>query len=384
MASYEHAWTVIEVNGEPWEVSRDAVRVGGVRINPTPVQAEKLTLELGGVWPLPVEVIDARWEAADLKNRFHCQKLWEGENDGPLHSRLIDQDITAHGSVPRIVGNPGKCWGKRRPGGTYDLYGVFAPAAEATLYRGTLLCWGLPVYESESDETDDLIAQRSSDSSHRRGHHDYMTTLTLGRPLGSPDTLPAPPVLWHEGMDLPSLTLGQRCCGWLGAQFHLAPREIPGPEHEPLILSYSEHCRRGGRLLGVTAGGLPIWDGGSPLALRTDDSASPWCAALASATELCALLPGETPPHSLRVSVRELVEDARLAQTLRPAHWQPTPGALAILGRSGYSPMIGGPGHTRCMIQLDGERYFGCGGNEADTISIGWHPRSAVLAWVAR
>ena len=198
------------------------------------------------------------------------------------------------------------------------------------------------------------------------------------------DLRPTQPISWHDGVDLGTLTLGQRCCLWLGYQFGLGPREILGSEHEPIILSYSEHCRRGGRLLGVTADGLPIWAGGSKLELQTDDSDSPWCAALGSATLLHGLLPGDLPPHGLRVSVRELVEDARLADSLRPSSWVPEPGSLAILGRAGHNPLNGGPGHTRCMIQLDGEMYLGLGGNEDDTISCGWHPTADVLAWIAR
>lgn len=185
----EHEWTTIEVGDETWKVSRDALRVDGVRINPTFREALEWAKRFGAQMP-PPRVLDARWREADLKNRFHCQKLWEGENDGALHSRLIDEDIAAHGSAPRIVGNPGKPWTKKRADGVCELYGIYGPRDKATTYRGTLMCWGLPVYESESGETSDYIAQRSSDSSHNDEHGDYMTVLLLAIRLSAPETAP--------------------------------------------------------------------------------------------------------------------------------------------------------------------------------------------------
>jgi len=205
--------------------------------------------------------------------------------------------------------------------------------------------------------------------------------------------LPEPPA-WHDGADLEALTLGERCCMWLGYQYGLDPREIAGPTHNEIIRSYSRHCRRGGRFMGVRDDGMPRWEGGFSVALPTDDRDSPWCAALASETVRAALLPGENPPHGLRVSVRELVEDARTAGTLRPLSWDPTPGSLAICARwvtrGGTrvlsDPLRGGQGHVRCVIQLDGERYAGLGGNEGDRITWAWYSRGDELlrAWIER
>jgi hypothetical protein len=182
------------------------------------------------------------------------------------------------------------------------------------------------------------------------------------------------------------MTLAERCCMWLGHSLGLEPREIPGPEHNPLILSYSKHCRRGGTFVGVRDDGMPIWEGGSRLELQTDDSDSPWCAALASATLRAALLPNEMPPHGLRVSVRELVEDAREAGTLRPVDWTPTFGSLAICARAGQNPLHGGSGHVRCVVGVEGPRYLGIGGNEDDTIKCAWHSLLAteVVGWIER
>jgi len=204
-----------------------------------------------------------------------------------------------------------------------------------------------------------------------------------------PDTLPSPVPSWDEGiLDVSDLSIGERCCAWLGYQFGLDPREIPGSHHEPLILSYSKHCRRGGVFLGINDDGAPQWLHGTPLPLWADEMA--WCAALQSAA-LCAVLrPGETPPHGLRVSVRELVEDAHKAGTLRPVGWTPTPGSIAILARrvagTLRDPLRGGNGHTRCVLQIDGDRYLAIGGNEANAVGCGWHKwRNDLLrGWVER
>jgi len=203
---------------------------------------------------------------------------------------------------------------------------------------------------------------------------------------GPPDTEPAP--TWHDGLDVASLSVGERCCAWLGFQFGLDPREIAGPEHEPMILSYSKHCRRGGRFMGVRPDGMPRWEGGTPLPLWTDEMA--WCAALQSAALLAVLRDGETPAHGLRVSVRELVEDARAAGTLRQTSWEPAPGSVAVyarmVGGALRDPLRGGNGHVRGVVQVDGERYLGIGGNERDAIRLGWHPRADPLlrGWIER
>jgi hypothetical protein len=223
--------------------------------------------------------------------------------------------------------------------------------------------------------------------------------LVVPHLTGRADTDPAPAPS-SEATPVPrsgELSLGLRALAWLGVEAVAGVREVPGPRHDPRILSYSRHCRRGGTFLGVewvrldgspaapddNAMTAPRWSGGSPLPLARDED--PWCAALASAALLGAILPGETPPHGLRVSVRELVEDARGTGALRLAGsgYDPRPGDLAIMGRAGADPLRGGTGHVHRMVQLDGARYLAIGGNEGDAVAVAWHPRAAVLAWVA-
>jgi hypothetical protein len=192
------------------------------------------------------------------------------------------------------------------------------------------------------------------------------------------------PVVDPDWLD--TLTLGERTLYWIGGELAADPREIPGPKHDMRILSYSKHCRRGGTFGGVSAPGVPVWAGGTPLPLPRDEDA--WCAAAASASLLGALKPGEKPPHGLRVSVRELVEDARAGGTLRGADYEPQPGDLAIYARAGGDPMKGGTGHVRMVVgaQPGAAEYLGVGGNEGNKWTWARHPMRppSWRAWVAR
>jgi hypothetical protein len=208
----------------------------------------------------------------------------------------------------------------------------------------------------------------------------------------APDAAPTDDVAsieWDSG--LPDVRLGLRALGWLGFETQVDPRELPGPKHEPRILEYSKHCRRGGELVGVTALGVPIWRGGAPLPLGADED--PWCAALASATLLAAMQVGDRPPHGLRVSVRELVEDARAADTLELAQdpvsgewYLPRPGDLGIDARDGGDPLLGGKGHVWRVLFVDeaGDRVLGIGGNEENRIRLEWRQLRAPerRAWI--
>jgi len=64
----------------------------------------------------------------------------------------------------------------------------------------------------------------------------------------------------------------------------------------------------------------------------------------------------------------------------------PRPGDLAIEARAGGDPLLGGVGHVRCVVGVDGDRYLGVGGNEGNRWVYAYHPlRSSVWrAWIAR
>lgn len=210
------------------------------------------------------------------------------------------------------------------------------------------------------------------------------------RPEDLEDRIPDEGPIWRDR----SLSVGLRMCGWLGAQFGMKVREIPGARHDPRILAYSRHCARGGRFLGVRDDGMPIWSDGA-IRLRLYRDEDPWCAATASECLRVSLYPDEPPPHGLRVAVRELVEDAGgslipsrpgWSKAWRDIGYDPKPGDLAIYRRAGESPRRGGRGHVRTVIQRKGNRYLGIGGNEGNRVAMAWHPiaNPRLEGWIAR
>lgn len=196
------------------------------------------------------------------------------------------------------------------------------------------------------------------------------------------DTDPAPAPGWADALP-DGARLGLRCLAWLGYQAGLGVRELPGDRHDPRILAYSRECRRGGTFLGVGATGAPIWHGGSPLPLGRDEDA--WCSALASATLLGAMRVGDAPPHGLRVSVRELVEDARGTGAWRGLDYVPRPGDLGIDARAGGDPTRGGTGHVWRVAQVEDGLALGIGGNEGNAIGVSWRALRATerRGWIA-
>lgn len=183
--------------------------------------------------------------------------------------------------------------------------------------------------------------------------------------------------------------IGLRNLEWLGLQLVLDPREIIGPEHNGLILSYSEHCRRGGVFHGVGPEGQPLWTGGQRLPAPADEWA--WCAIGQSGALMANLRQGEQPPYAPRVSVREFVEDARASGRLHLAGtgYEPRPGDLVVSGRNGQSPLSGGLGHIEALVALldDGQLSL-IGGNEDGNVEHGgrWRhqvePASKALAFI--
>ncbi len=349
-------------------------------------------------FPVPAgEVRSGRWRGIPVRRSVSGDPQWLIQLDHEAHGagRNTDDDpepeIGGHGDYSQLVALGRRAWvdGHDAPLGAVYMGLHGSDLARLVSHEGALPADrlpGVPLLALSGPQTG-----RLDPTPNGAGEVMIPPDSEPGAEQSSvssipPDTEPGSRAPWHAELDLTATPLGHRLVVWLGYQFGLAPREIPGPEHDPTILSYSAHCRRGGRFLGVRPGGEPIWEGGTPLPLPGDDSPWHWCAATQSEALRACLLPGETPPHGLRVSVRELVEDARVAGTLRPKHWLPTPGSLAILARGGSNPLHGGPGHVRGVVEVDGEQYLGIGGNEGDTVRMGWHDLDAadLVAWVER
>lgn len=397
----QHEWTRVRVGDRTILMSRDAVKdETGRRINPTRPEALEIARQLGGRLPTPEE-LDARFEQAEIKNPFRSQDLWKARggkpadrlhDDGALASRLVDQDVAAAGGVG-TVGNPGKaCWTAMpeeavRRGAARELYGGHVPrerVSAASWSKSGYAGDGHMVWPSESIATDAWVIQRSKDSSHDDHHRDYATVCILSKDIEddretdpAPDTEPEP---FDVRTDWAELSVGKRLVVWLGQEWGQPGGvvEIPGPEHNPRILSYSQHCRRGGVFAGLHADLSPRWEPdehgqrGVSLSLWSDELS--WCAATVSGGLMACLRPGEPPPFGPRVSVRELVEDARRAGTFRGTDYEPQPGDLQILARWVYrggqrvlaDPTKGDNGHVRLFVRpINDRRGWFFGGNES-------------------
>ena len=276
----QHSWVLIKVddgNGAevPILVSRDAVKVDGVRRRLTYAEAEVMAYQLGGRLISCAE-LDARYEQADLKNKPHTQKLHKGEDDSELHSRLIDGDIEAHGSCPNIVGCAGKHWVQREPGspdGQAPLYGWHVDSHHKS--------WlGIKLHGAHSGETLARVIQPYSPTAHSvqdpatkqwrpDGHSDYSMTgvfacddvglerVTKPEPVdvvelvsdAPPDTLPAPASSDVGWDDLVDDTITAR--NW---------RKVESREIDLIVLHSTENKIRVGRKQARSVGG---WFGGA-------------------------------------------------------------------------------------------------------------------------
>jgi hypothetical protein len=335
----------------------DEIRVDGLAICVSYRTAKKAAQAMGARLPTYEEAV-AMFRAAR-----HVEPRKVTRREGPMAYQTSASDLAiqlhseAVDDLPdELVDNRGKLWLAGAPNGRARNFGWVDPAAPYRLAPG-------------------LRGWQSPGTRHTDGHVDCSQTLRVVRDVRANTEWP-----WDDA----TLALGERLLAWLGHQFGLDPREIPGDQHEPLILGYSEHCRRGGTFLGVDAYGEPRWDGGAPLPLWTDELA--WCAAYQSAALHAALLPGEEPPHGLRVSVRELVEDARKAGTLESPGYEPRPGDLGVYARAGEDPLLAGRGHTQAVVQHDGDRVLTIGGNEQNRIQVQWEPlrRESLRGWIVR
>lgn len=176
MTDYEHEFTPIVVNGVAVEVSRDALKVGGVRVNLTYDQALEWAVLLGGELPT-CAVLDARWELAEVQNYPHPGPV--ATKTARHHSSQIDRDVDKYETGCWLVGNVGKHWVKPESGdeGSFPLYGWHINSRYRT--------WrGIKLHESYSDQTNAKVIQPYSPNAHGSTHTDYsMTGVFMRRAL---------------------------------------------------------------------------------------------------------------------------------------------------------------------------------------------------------
>lgn len=168
---FEHEWVEAVLDGHEVLLSRDALKVDGVRVSVTATEAQKIADLLGAMLPTP-EVLDLRYELASVKIP-------------PLPSDVVSTSDKAHsqrvdkmcGGIHGIIANVGKHW-------------VLHPAVSATvavLYGWHVDGWagglwrGIKVYPPASDKTDAHVIQAPS-TAHNLHHKDYSMTLVLVRP----------------------------------------------------------------------------------------------------------------------------------------------------------------------------------------------------------
>jgi len=184
---------------------------------------------------------------------------------------------------------------------------------------------------------------------------------------------------------LPARRLGLRALDV--AREHLGVRERPGPANEPQVLAYHYAARRGGS---PVAGILDAT--GTRLGLDADAYA--WCASFASYCLALAIDGTDDAdraacPHGYRVSVAELVADAKPRGAWRDVSGGHVlePGDLAIWMRAGGDPRRGGTGHVSRVELYD--RVSGTittiGGNEGDEVRRSTHRDSDpnLVGWIA-
>lgn len=165
------------------------------------------------------------------------------------------------------------------------------------------------------------------------------------------------------------------------AREHLARRirEAPGKAIDPQVSAYLGSCRRGGT---SAAGILDLT--GSPLGLL--DDATAWCAAFASwCLAVSGPTLGEVVPHGYRISVAELVQDAKARSCWRGPTERPELGWLAIWTRAGGDPLRGGTGHVGRVSRLEVETYRTIEGNHGDAVAEVAHryDEPSLRGWVA-
>lgn len=297
------------------------------------------TLELARRYGVP-------WNGAAI------QALREREMRSLAWSEYHDETLTARveKAGPGSVFGEGKHGIKRADGRVGDLAGWYTEHLEA--------------YTPDRKGAGYVQQGEGPNPPHDGEHHDYASTVILVRPYRPSwfDRLAAEAdeVLARVFRGVRGESLGSRALAWSLTFEGLS--EIPGPQHHPEILTWGALCRRGGVYLGRGGDGAPVWSGSAaPVGAATDEEA--WCAKFASAALHGALRADDAPPHGLRVSVAELVSDARALGSLRMPGYAPRIGDLMILPRAGANPLTGGTGHVARVATLD--PLVTIGGNES-------------------
>ena len=194
-----------------------------------------------------------------------------------------------------------------------------------------------------------MLAIATAESRPLDGHH--------GVPLCDPRS---PIELVHERLWARhgrTPTLGELALERARAWLETGVAEIAGPESHPMIYAALQRCVRDGRPVGLTSD-------------ETD-----WCAAAASAW--CEWL---TP----RISVRELVEDARTRAAWRDvaSGYVPVPGDLEVYARAGEDPRRGGRGHVAIVESRSDAGSVTIGGNERNAVRRTTEHALPVVGWI--
>lgn len=308
MPTIDHRWAKI---GPSLWLSLDAYRVGGVRRRFTPREARDMARSLGGQLPTAAE-LDRRWAAAGLHNVPH--PLPYTTKGDAKHSALVDADIPD--DYEWIVGNCGKHWvSDKLPSGARALYGWHYDWHTKHLKAA-------PIYPAATLD-DAWVIQRVTDSSHNDAHSDYSMTGVFARDTepdeyweigddgyvrhvvreGSNDLNVAAKPEWLD----PSLPPRMRQLLWM--LHHEGHRET-GPNTSALIDKWAEHATRDVDGDGdEDALGRDLW---------TERSGADWCAAMVGASIAETALPGDPSMPTPRVSMKEMLDDAKAAGTFVP------------------------------------------------------------------
>jgi hypothetical protein len=242
----------------------------------------------------------------------------------------------------------------------------------------------------------------------------FLSTLTVLRQ--AIDATLAPPDERHEGdlhvyayasksidvaahiaqqRDVLPAMLAKHVRPWLARAYDETMRETPTAKREPLSLGERAldvmreklgEREEGGENRGAVvrwalASATRLMGGHEvPLGVLEAD----WCAGTCGAAEHDAALPGESLPP-WRGAVWELVRDALEASTWRElGSYAPQPGDLAVFGRAGEDPRVGGRGHVGRVARVLSRTVTTIDGNVNDAVREVEREVGEVLGWIVR